>query len=92
MTVDWLPLALTAGALIRLFAYSSITLSTRLALVNKRHLIALLTVVIRTKVGSAGQLTVQPFYPGNLAAQYCRAGCGLWLSLVRRFPGSCHAG
>jgi amino acid transporter len=68
VSVDWLPLALIAGVLIWVFAYSAITLSTRLTLVIEGIsvlLIALLTVVILAKVGSTGQLTAQPFNPGN---------------------------
>jgi len=68
ITVDWLPLALVAGAIIWIFAYSAIALSTRLTLVIEGVsvlLIAILTVVILAKVGSAGQLTAQPFTPGK---------------------------
>jgi len=68
VSVDWLPLALSAGILIWIFAYSAIRLSTRLTLVIEGIsvlLIALLTVVILAKVGSAGQLSAQPFNPGN---------------------------
>lgn len=68
VSVDWLPLALLAGVIIWIFAYSAITLSTRLTLVMEGVsvlLIAILTVVILAKVGSAGRLTAQPFNPGN---------------------------
>jgi amino acid transporter len=68
VSIDWLPLALIAGVLIWVFAYSAITLSTRLTLVIEGVsvlLIALLTIVVLAKVGSAGQLTAQPFNPGN---------------------------
>lgn len=64
--IDWLPLALIAGVMIWVFAYSAITLSTRLTLVIEGVsvlLIALLAIVILAKVGSAGQLTAQPFNP-----------------------------
>jgi amino acid transporter len=68
VSVDWLPLALIAGTLIWVFAYGAITLSTRLTLVIEGIsvlLIALLALVILVKFGAAGQLTVQPFNPGN---------------------------
>jgi amino acid transporter len=68
VSADWLPLALVAGALIWVFAYGAITLSTRLTLVIEGIsvlLIALLALVILVKVGAAGQLTAQPFNPGN---------------------------
>lgn len=61
-----LPLALIAGVMIWVFAYSAITLSTRLTLVIEGVsvlLIALLAIVILAKVGSAGPLTAQPFNP-----------------------------
>lgn len=67
-SIDWLPLALIAGVLIWLFAYSAIALSTRLTLVMEGVsvlLILVLTVVILAKVGSAGHLTAQPFNPSN---------------------------
>jgi amino acid transporter len=68
ITIDWLPLALVAGALIWAFAYSAIALSTRLTLVMEGVsvlLILVVTVVILSKVGGAGRLTAQPFSPGN---------------------------
>ena len=68
VNIDWLPLALVAGVLIWGFAYSAIALSTRLTLVMEGVsvlLILILTVVILSKVGAAGQLTAQPFNPGN---------------------------
>jgi amino acid transporter len=68
VSIDWLPLAIVAGVIIWLFAYSAITLSTRLTLLMEGIsvlLIAILTIVIFAKVGSAGQLTAQPFTPGN---------------------------
>lgn len=68
LSIDWLPLALIAGAIVWLFAYSDIALSTRLTLVMEGVsvlLIAVLTVIIFVKVGSAGQLTAQPFNPAN---------------------------
>lgn len=68
VSVDWLPLALIAGVLIWLFAYSAIALSTRLTLVMEGIsvlLILVVTVVILAKVGSAGHLSAQPFNPGN---------------------------
>ncbi len=66
--IDWLPLALVAGAIIWIFAYSDIALSTRLTLVMEGVsvlLIIILAIVIFSKVGAAGQLTAQPFNPGN---------------------------
>ncbi len=68
VNVDWLPLALVAGVLIWGFAYSAIALSTRLTLIMEGVsvlLILVVTVVILAKVGSAGQLTAQPFNPAN---------------------------
>src|SRR5258708_6436018 len=68
VNVDWLPLALVAGVLIWGFAYSAIALSTRLTLVMEGVsvlLILVVTVVILSKVGSAGHLTAQPFNPAN---------------------------
>jgi amino acid transporter len=68
ITIDWLPLALVAGVLIWIFAYSAIALSTRLTLVMEGVsvlLILIVTVVILSKVGAAGHLTAQPFSPGN---------------------------
>lgn len=68
VSIDWLPLAIVAGVIIWLFAYSAITVSTRLTLLMEGIsvlLIAILTIVIFAKVGSAGQLTAQPFTPGN---------------------------
>jgi amino acid transporter len=68
LNVSWLPLALIAGVVIWYFAYSSISLSTRLTLGLEGIsvlLIAILTVVILVSVGSAGQLSAQPFTPGN---------------------------
>ena len=68
VNIDWLPLALVAGVLIWGFAYSAIALSTRLTLVMEGVsvlLILIVTVVILSKVGAAGQLTAQPFNPGN---------------------------
>ena len=68
ISINWLPLALIAGVLIWLFAYSAIALSTRLTLVMEGVsvlLILVVTVVILAKVGSAGHLTAQPFSPGN---------------------------
>jgi amino acid transporter len=68
LSIDWLPLAIVAAAIIWLFAYSAIALSTRLTLLMEGVsvlLIVILTVIIFAKVGSAGQLTAQPFNPGN---------------------------
>jgi amino acid transporter len=68
VSVDWLPLALVAGVIIWLLAYSDIALSTRLTLLLEGIsvlLIAILTIVILIRVGSSGNLTVQPFLPGN---------------------------
>src|SRR5215469_1110147 len=68
VSIDWLPLAIVAGAIIWIFAYSAIRLSTRLTLLMEGVsvlLIAILTIVIFARVGSAGQLTAQPFNPGN---------------------------
>jgi amino acid transporter len=68
VTIDWLPLALIAGILIWIFAYSAITLSTRLTLVMEGIsvlLILIVTVVILSKVGAAGHLSIQPFNPVN---------------------------
>ncbi len=68
VNIDWLPLALVAGVIIWLFAYGAIALSTRLTLVMEGIsvlLIAILTVVILSKVGAGGQLTAEPFNPGN---------------------------
>ncbi len=68
LNVSWLPLALIAGVVIWYFAYSTISLSTRLTLGLEGIsglLIAILTVVILVSVGSAGQLSAQPFTPGN---------------------------
>lgn len=68
LNVDWLALALIAGLIIWLFAYSDIALSTRLTLVMEGVsvlLIAILTVVILAKVGSAGNLTPTPFTPAG---------------------------
>lgn len=68
VSIDWLPLALVAGVIIWIFAYSAITVSTRLTLAMEGIsvlLILILTVVILVKVGAAGQLTAQPFTPGS---------------------------
>src|SRR5713101_2392791 len=68
VSIDWLPLALVSGVLIWGFAYSAIALSTRLTLVMEGVsvlLILVVTVVILSKVGSAGHLTAQPFNPAN---------------------------
>lgn len=68
LSVNWLLLALVAGAIIWLFAYSDIAVSTRLTLVMEGIsvlLIAILTIVILIKVGGAGQLTAQPFTPSG---------------------------
>jgi amino acid transporter len=68
ISIDWLPLALIAGVLIWLFAYSAITVSTRLTLIMEGVsvlLILVVTVVILAKVGSAGHLSAQPFSPGG---------------------------
>jgi amino acid transporter len=68
VSIDWLPIALLAGALVWLFAYGDIALSTRTTLVLEGVsvlLIALLTAVILAKVGAAGELTAQPFNPAN---------------------------
>src|SRR5215469_14994268 len=68
VNIDWLPLALIAGVLIWGFAYSAIALSTRLTLVMEGVsvlLILVVTVVILSRVGSAGHLTAQPFNPAN---------------------------
>jgi amino acid transporter len=54
--------------LIWTFAYGAITVSTRLTLVMEGIsvlLILVVTVVILSKVGSAGHLTIQPFNPAN---------------------------
>lgn len=66
--IGWLPLALIAGVLIWLLAYSKITLSTRVTLILEGIsvlLIAILTVVILVKGGASGHLSVQPFLPGD---------------------------
>jgi amino acid transporter len=68
LNVNWLPLALVAGVIIWFFAYSSISISTRLTLGLEGIsvlLIAILTVVILVIVGNAGHLSAQPFTPGN---------------------------
>src|SRR5216683_849840 len=68
VSIDWLPLALVSGVLIWGFAYSAIALSTRLTLIMEGVsvlLILVVTVVILSKVGSAGHLTAQPFNPAN---------------------------
>jgi amino acid transporter len=68
VTIDWLPLALVAGVIIWIFAYSAITVSTRLTLAMEGIsilLIIVLVIVILTKVGSAGNLTAQPLTPGS---------------------------
>lgn len=64
--VNWLPLALIAGLLIWLLAYSKITLSTRVTLILEGIsvlLIAILTVIILLKGGASGHLSAQPFVP-----------------------------
>lgn len=66
--VGWLPLALVAGAIIWLLAYSDIALSTRLTLILEGIsvlLIAILTVIILSRGGASGSLTAQPFVPGD---------------------------
>jgi amino acid transporter len=68
VNIGWLPLALVAGVIIWLFAYSDISVSTRLTLVMEGIsvlLIIILVVVILVKVGSAGNLTAQPLTPGG---------------------------
>lgn len=68
VSIDWLPIAVLAGALVWLFAYGDIALSTLMTLVLEGVsvlLIAILTIVILAKVGAAGDLTVQPFNPAN---------------------------
>jgi amino acid transporter len=68
LNVNWLLLAVIAGIIIWLFAYSDIALSTRITLVMEGIsvlLIAILTVIILVKVGSAGNLTAEPLTPGN---------------------------
>ncbi len=68
VNIDWLPLAIVAGALIWFLAYSDIALSTRLTLILEGVsilLIAILTVIILARGGASGQLTAQPFTPGD---------------------------
>jgi amino acid transporter len=68
VNIDWLPLALVAGVIIWLLAYSDIALSTRLTLLLEGIsvlLIAILTIIILVKGGASGSLTAQPFTPGN---------------------------
>jgi amino acid transporter len=68
VNIDWLPLALIAGVIIWVLAYSDIALSTRLTLILEGIsvlLIAVLTVVILTRGGASGTLTAQPFTPGD---------------------------
>ncbi len=68
VNIDWLPLALIAGVIIWVFAYSDIAVSTRATLVMEGVsvlLIAILTVIILARGGATGSLTVQPFVPGN---------------------------
>ncbi|WP_052890755.1 APC family permease [Thermogemmatispora carboxidivorans] len=65
-SVGWLPLALIAGVLIWFFAYSRITISTRLTLAMEGVsvlLIVVLAVVILVRLGSLGQLSLAPFTP-----------------------------
>jgi amino acid transporter len=65
-SVSWLPLALVAGLLIWFFAYSRITISTRLTLAMEGIsvlLIVALVVVILVRLGSLGQLSLAPFTP-----------------------------
>jgi amino acid transporter len=68
MQVNWLPLALIAGLIIWLLAYSKITLSTRLTLILEGIsvlLIVILTVIILVRGGASGHLSAQPFLVGN---------------------------
>ncbi|MBX5451789.1 MAG: APC family permease, partial [Thermogemmatispora sp.] len=68
LNVSWLPLALLAGLLIWLFAYSRITLSTRLTLAMEGIsvlLIVALVVVILVRLDNLGQLSLTPFTPSS---------------------------
>ena len=68
VNIDWLPLALVAGVIIWILAYSDIALSTRLTLILEGIsvlLIAIITIIIFVRGGASGSLTVQPFLPGN---------------------------
>ncbi len=68
VTIDWLPLALIAGVIIWVFAYTAIALSTRATLVMEGIsilLIVIVTVIILGRGGATGSLTIQPFVPGN---------------------------
>ncbi len=64
--IDWLPLALVAGVIIWFFAYADIRLSTRLTLLLEGIsilLILVLTVIILSRGGASGHLSIQPFVP-----------------------------
>ncbi len=68
VNINWLPLAIAAGVIIWVLAYSDIALSTRLTLILEGVsilLIAILTVIILSRGGASGQLTAEPFTPGN---------------------------
>lgn len=68
VTLDWLPIALSAGVLIWIFAYSDIAVSASMTLILEGIsilLILILTIVILVRGGASGSLTAQPFVPGN---------------------------
>ncbi|GHO50920.1 APC family permease [Ktedonospora formicarum] len=68
ISVDWLPLALVAGIIIWVCAYCVITLSTRLTLILEGIsvlLIVIVAVVILSRGGASGHLSVEPFIPSG---------------------------